>query len=78
MKSFRGASKIRLKWDSLKALSYMFEHFYTPTNDTLLFNDLEQNLIIKDEIALETSDIEVEQRLSHPEGNYYKRKETTN
>jgi len=38
-----------------------------PVNDSLFYNDL----------ALETEDIEADHKLSHPGGNYYKRKETT-
>ena len=53
-------------------LTALFEKFFTPINDELLINDMTQVFIIRDEASLDVADIEAEQRLAHPEGNYYK------
>ena len=51
-------------------LTALFEKFFTPINDELLINDMTQVFIIRDEASLDVADIEAEQRLAHPEGNY--------
>ena len=53
-------------------LNALFEKFFTPIDDALLRSDMTQVFITRDEASLEISDIEAEQRLSHPQGNYYK------
>ena len=53
-------------------LNALFEKFFTPIDDALLRSDMTQVFITRDEASLEISDIEVEQRLSHPQGIYYK------
>ena len=53
-------------------LNALFEKFFTPIDDALLRSDMTQVFITRDEASLEISDIEAEQRLSHPQGIYYK------
>ncbi|KAF5053700.1 hypothetical protein DSECCO2_395700 [anaerobic digester metagenome] len=55
-------------------LTAIFELFFTPINDSLLEHDLYQMLTL-DELRLETETIDAEQRLNHPEGNYYRKKQ---
>ena len=55
-------------------LTALFEKFFTPINDALLYKDLYQTQIIKDELNLQTADIEAEERLQHPNGSYYHEK----
>ena len=52
-------------------LNALFEKFFTPIDDALLRSDMTQVFITRDEASLEISDIEAEQRLSHPQGIYY-------
>lgn len=52
-------------------LTAIFEKFFTPINDELLYNDLYQIQIIKDEINLQIEDIHAEERLQHPNGAYF-------
>ena len=56
-------------------LKALFELFFTQFDETLLLNDLYQTQLLADELALEPIDIEAEHRLTHPEGNYYTKKE---
>ena len=58
-------------------LTALFEHFFTPIDENLLLNDLYQVHIIEDELNLQFEDIEAENRLSHPEGYYYKKRNGT-
>lgn len=53
-------------------LNALFEKFFTPIDDALLRSDMTQVFITRDEASLEISDIEAEQRLSHPQEIYYK------
>ncbi len=55
-------------------LTALFERIFTPINDDLLYNDLYQTQIIKDELNLQAADIEAEERLQHPNGSYYHEK----
>lgn len=55
-------------------LTALFEKIFTPINDALLYNDLYQTQIIKDELNLQAADIEAEERLQHPNGSYYHEK----
>ena len=55
-------------------LTALFERIFTPINDNLLYNDLYQTQIIKDELNLQAADIEAEERLQHPNGSYYHEK----
>ena len=55
-------------------LTALFERIFTPINDELLYNDLYQTQIIKDELNLQAADIEAEERLQHPNGSYYHEK----
>ena len=52
-------------------LTALFEKFFTPINIELLFNDLCQILITKDESNLQIEDIEAENRLLNPNGSYF-------
>lgn len=54
-------------------LTAIFEQFFTPINRDLLLNDLYATLY-SDDLELDAANIEAEQRLEHPEGNYYKKK----
>ena len=54
-------------------LKALFELFFTPLDEALLMNDLYQTQLLADELSLEPIDIEAEHRLTHPEGNYYKK-----
>ena len=58
-------------------LTAIFEMYFTPIDDSLLLSDLYRVHITADELHLEVEDIEAEDRLSHPEGYYYRRKERT-
>ncbi len=55
-------------------LQALFEHFFTPFDTDLLKNDL-YTMLYKDELDLDTPDLQAEERLEHPEGSYYHRKE---
>lgn len=57
-------------------LTAIFEKFFTPINDELLYNDLYQIQIIKDELNLQIEDIHAEERLQHPNGAYFHDKES--
>lgn len=54
-------------------LQAIFECFFTPINESLLYDDLYQ-MLLKDELDITIKDINAEKRLSHPEGNYYKKR----
>lgn len=54
-------------------LTAIFERFFTPINDSLLEHDL-YAVMMEDELDITTEQIEAEQRLNSPEGNYYRRK----
>ena len=58
-------------------ITAIFEKFFTPIDDNLLYNDLYRERIIKDDLNLQLEDIEAEKRLSHPNPNYYKDKNIT-
>ena len=55
-------------------LSALFELYFTPINDSLLFNDVQRVLKFKDDLNLTVEDIQAEDRLDHPEGIYYNRR----
>lgn len=59
-------------------LTALFEKFFTPINDELLYNDLNQFHIIRDELHLQIEDIQAEERLQHPKGAYYQEKSNQN
>lgn len=52
-------------------LTAIFEHFFTPINDSLLENDLYKTLFV-DGLGLTNEVIEAEQRLNNPKGSYFK------
>ncbi len=55
-------------------LRAIFEVFYTPIDEELLRADIYTYKFLTDETELDIEDIEIEHRLSHPEGSYYSRK----
>ena len=52
-------------------LTALFEKFFSPINEELLFNDLYRKKFISDDIDLEIEDLEAEKRLQHPNGSYF-------
>lgn len=56
-------------------LTAIFEIFFTPINDKLLYNDLYQIQIIKEVLNLQTEDLHAEERLQRPNGAYLHEKE---
>lgn len=55
-------------------LRAILEVFYTPIDEELLRHDVYAYKYLTDETELDIEDIELEHRLSHPEGSYYSRK----
>ncbi len=53
-------------------ITALFEKFFTPIDDKLLYSDLYRVEIIENELNLQIEDIEAENRLSHPNLYYYK------
>ncbi len=49
----------------------LFERTFTPIKDDLLLSDMENYFIKRNEGQLTPEDIAVEDRLNHPEGNYF-------
>ena len=54
-------------------LEALFNVFFTPFNEDLLKNDMER-MLVADDMHLEFADIEAHDRLEHPEGVYFNRK----
>ena len=57
-------------------LKALFNLFFTPVDEALLYHDVYRKKFIIEDLELDVEDIEVENRLANPEGNYYKRKQT--
>lgn len=55
-------------------LEAIFNLFFTPFDDSLLESDMYRVHITADELCLTPEDIEAENRYSHPEGNYFRRR----
>ena len=55
----------------------IFELFFTPIDERMLFGDMFRYKYLSDESNLGVEDLEAEERLANPEGNYYKKKDET-
>ena len=52
----------------------LFELFFTPIDEKLLYSDIFRYKYLSEESNLGVEDLEAEDRLAHPEGNYYHKK----